>query len=95
MTETDNRFQGEIEKKTYLVKIGDNGIYVRDTGSGDIFFQTNNGSWYWLTGRGSNPFDEDAEIPKSSEWSKYLSSIVLGLNKSDWKEKPNEVLPSD
>lgn len=63
----------ETKERCFLVRPKEEGIYVDDQDTGQHFFQTKAGGWFWLCGPGS-PFDEDAIVPK--EIAEYLSSVV-------------------
>ncbi|KUK83488.1 MAG: hypothetical protein XD98_0337 [Microgenomates bacterium 39_6] len=61
--------------KTYFVREGLGGLYVIDQVSGNRFFRTKSGGWFWEVGPG-NPFDEDVQLGDSA----YLDEIAATAN---------------
>ncbi len=61
-------------EKSYLVQEQLSGIRVIDQTTGDQFFRTGAGGWFWLMGPG-NPFDEDVEL--SGREKDYLNDIAV------------------
>jgi len=69
----------EKEDHSFFVKEENCGIAVTDQNTGNKFFQTQNGGWFWLASP-RNPFGEDVAI--TGKTAEYLSGIVQTAQES-------------
>jgi len=63
----------EKEEHSFFIREENCGISVTDQNTGNKFFRTQSGGWFWLYDP-ENPFDEDVAI--TGKTAEYLSGII-------------------
>lgn len=65
-------------EKTFFVQREEGGARIIDQSTGNQFYRTRSGGWFWEVGPG-NPFDEDVQLEESS-LTNYLNGIAAAAD---------------
>ncbi len=77
--------QEQKDDQNFFIEKKEDGVFVRQIETGQVYFKTRSGSWFWTMGPG-NPFGEDVELGRSS----FLDSLLdETLNPNSTKELPD------